>query len=235
MVLNKALAGAGILLLGLAAEQSSATAASLLVNGGFEEPVQGSPNFASFNIPAGSTLITGWNVVQGNVDLTTDVNYGPGNNTLHPGSVQDVDLIGDNRASGGVYGGLSQSFATTVGQGYRLTFDYSHNPGTFSPDYAAQVTVADAIAATTIFSVEISQIDGPAIWQIFSQDFIAISNSTLLTFIATRGAFNAGIYLDEVSVEPVNAVPLPATLPLFAGGLGLMGWLARRRQRKQHA
>ena len=28
----------------------------------------------------------------------------------------------------------------------------------------------------------------------------------------------------------VNPVPLPAALPLFAGGLGLMGWLARRKK-----
>jgi PEP-CTERM motif len=30
---------------------------------------------------------------------------------------------------------------------------------------------------------------------------------------------------------PVSATPLPATLPLFAGGLGFVGYLARRRKR----
>jgi hypothetical protein len=30
----------------------------------------------------------------------------------------------------------------------------------------------------------------------------------------------------------LTATPLPAALPLFAGGLGLMGWLARRRRRQ---
>ncbi len=30
----------------------------------------------------------------------------------------------------------------------------------------------------------------------------------------------------------VEATPLPAALPLFAGGLGVMGLLARRRTRK---
>jgi hypothetical protein len=29
-----------------------------------------------------------------------------------------------------------------------------------------------------------------------------------------------------------SATPLPAALPLFAGGLGMMGWLSRRRKRK---
>ena len=31
-------------------------------------------------------------------------------------------------------------------------------------------------------------------WLTFSQNFIANSDSSLLTFINTRGAFNAGIY-----------------------------------------
>ena len=32
------------------------------------------------------------------------------------------------------------------------------------------------------------------------------------------------------SISDVAAVPLPATLPLFAGGLGLMGWMTSRRR-----
>jgi hypothetical protein len=34
----------------------------------------------------------------------------------------------------------------------------------------------------------------------------------------------------QYSINPVP-VPLPAALPLFAGGLGLLGWMARRRQK----
>ena len=37
-----------------------------------------------------------------------------------------------------------------------------------------------------------------------------------------------------VSVENlvVQPVPLPAALPLFAGGLGVMAWMAKRRKRE---
>ena len=30
--------------------------------------------------------------------------------------------------------------------------------------------------------------------------------------------------------EDASPIPIPAALPLFAGGLGLMGWMARRRR-----
>jgi hypothetical protein len=32
-----------------------------------------------------------------------------------------------------------------------------------------------------------------------------------------------------------SATPLPATLPLFAGGLGFVGYLTRRKKRNAHA
>jgi len=222
------------LIAGLVVAQN-ATAANLLVNGGFETPtVLGQPNVAYFNVPAGSPLITGWTIVQGNVDLTHTCCYGPGINTTNPSSVQAVDLVGDTRNAAFAFGGLSQSFATVVGQEYRLSFAYSHNNGTFSPDYAVQVTVADANApAGIVLSVEKSQAFNQLGWLLFSQTFIANSDSMLLKFINTRGAFNAGIYLDDVSVESVLApVPLPAALPLFATTLAGGGLIAWRRKRK---
>jgi hypothetical protein len=207
----------------------AANAANLIVNGGFEAPVQGPPNYAAFNVPAGSTLITGWTIVQGNVDLTTTVNYGPGLNTLNPASVQDIDLVGDSFGSNGVFGGLSQSFSTVAGQIYQLTFDYSHNNGTFSSNgYAAQVTVANGLA-DAILSAEVSQAYGQSPWTAFSQTFTATSDLTTLTFINTRGGYNAGIYLDDVSVEALAAgVPEPATWGMMLLGFGLLGVAMRR-------
>jgi hypothetical protein len=36
-------------------------------------------------------------------------------------------------------------------------------------------------------------------------------------------------------IEFVAATPLPAALPFFAGGLGVVGWLSRRRKRTDAA
>ena len=214
---------AAILVASLGVAQNAT--ANILVNGGFETPIQGDPNFAAFNVPAGSSLITGWNIVQGNVDLTNTCCYGPLVNTTNLSSLQAVDLVGD-----GAFGGLSQSFATVVNQAYTLTFAYSHNFGAPSSDYAAQVTVAD-------LSFEIAQASNERIWLIFSQNFIANSTSTLLTFINTRGGSSGGIYLDDVSVEavaagPVAAVPEPSTWAMMLLGFAGVGFMAYRRKAK---
>lgn len=210
---------AALLLIGSLGLTESASA-NLLTNGDFEVPVQGPSNFATFNIPAGSTYITGWTVAQGNVDLTTTINYGPGVNTLDPSSVQDVDLVGDAAGNGG----LSQSFTTVAGQKYLLTFDYSHNPGANASNFAASVTAGD-------LSTTVSQTSSVRDWVAFSQSFTATSNSTLLTFLNTQGGSNGGIYLDDVSVTPLTAaVPEPSTWAMMILGFLGLGFLAHRRR-----
>ena len=39
----------------------------------------------------------------------------------------------------------------------------------------------------------------------------------------------------DVLNGPVSATPLPATLPLFAGGLGFVGYLMKRRKSAKQA
>ena len=221
-----------VLIVSLGVAQDAA-ASNLITNGSFENPVEGAAQgFAAFNIPANSSLITGWNVVQGNVDLT--------NICCTPAydGVQAVDLIGDDRATGGVFGGLSQTFATTLNQQYTLTFAYSHNLGGSASVYAAQVTVADANApANTVLSDQVTHLFTQSGYSIFSENFTANSTSTILTFIDTQGAFNAGIYLDDVSVTPftpttTGAVPEPSTWAMMILGFAGVGFMAYRRKSK---
>ena len=67
-----------------------------------------------------------------------------------------------------------------------------------------------------------------------------ITSSTFDLFL-TFQSFDVGNHTDNsvevvnASIAQVSAVPLPATLPLFASGLGALALLARRRKQKQLA
>jgi choice-of-anchor C domain-containing protein len=102
-------------LVGLAAIlPTEAFAAPILINGSFE---LGPPPFGihDIDIQSGSTSITGWMVTGAGVDLLED-----------PWAVSDgvraIDL--DGRSAGGI----QQTFATVIGQLYRVSFDLSGNP-----------------------------------------------------------------------------------------------------------
>jgi hypothetical protein len=47
--------------------------------------------------------------------------------------------------------------------------------------------------------------------------------------------FTVAEYGEELQIATLASTPLPAALPLFASGLGVMGWLGRRRKRKGSA
>jgi hypothetical protein len=60
------------------------------------------------------------------------------------------------------------------------------------------------------------------------QSFIAPTGSTRL-FLGTMDGFG---WFNNAGQFTVSAVPLPAALPLFGTGLGLLGFVAWRRRRK---
>ena len=70
---------------------------------------------------------------------------------------------------------------------------------------------------------------------------LAAGTYVLDTYLGSCGAgqdCSAGTSTDPnyaVGFTPITTTPLPATLPLFAGGLGAMGLLGRRRKRKNAA
>ena len=70
------------------------------------------------------------------------------------------------------------------------------------------------------------------VWTLISDIFQIGADGTPVTlaFSATGTANTLGGFIDNIKITPV---PLPAGLPLFLGGLGLMGWLGWRRKRIQ--
>ena len=121
---------------------------------------------------------------------------------------------------------ISQVLNTTVGQTYVLSFEYSNRTGT-NPS-------TDGL----YYSLNGVQVDAPALpendtsnnlWSTYSTNFTATSNSTTLVFGALGTSDSYGSSLDNIQV---SAVPEPSSYALMFGGLGLMGFVARRRAQR---
>jgi hypothetical protein len=118
---------------------------------------------------------------------------------------------------------ISQTLSTKAGTTYHLSFAF--NPGSGVDG----TTEGD----TKVFwdgSLVIDLLGGAIGYTPHGFDLLASSASTALLFSGFQIPAFSG--LDNVSVNSVGAVPLPAALPLFASGLGVMGWVARRKKRK---
>jgi choice-of-anchor C domain-containing protein len=201
---------------------SPAQAASLLVNGGFESGLLTDPLFTT--VASGQTNITGWTVGGDGASVDYIGSYwqpGEGSRSIDlSGTLNGTDITTPN-------GSLSQQFSTTAGQQYRVSFLLAGNP-----DNGPTVKDVGVVVGldTFIYHFDISGNTKTNMgWTPISFLWIAPSTGSSTITFRSDTATQFGPALDAVSVE---AVPLPAALPLFGGGLGLLGWMARRRRRQ---
>lgn len=200
-----------------AAIPATASAAELIVNGGFEDPIVSDP--CCNTVPPAS--IPGWTVGLGNVNVVNGTfGSSPFANLAFEGN-QYLDLVGQ----GGV-GSISQAFSTVAGQTYTLTFAYSHNLFSGLPAASALFTV-DGLAGTLVHT---GGSTADLNWLTFSGSFVADDASATLNFINLTGGANEGIFLDAVSVTPV---PELATWALLLIGFGAVGGAMRAGKRRQ--
>jgi hypothetical protein len=68
---------------------------------------------------------------------------------------------------------------------------------------------------------------------IFDNTTLAMLGITPGTYVWTWGGTTEAD--QSFTIDVVSSTPLPAALPLFATGLGMMGWIAKRRKRKNEA
>jgi choice-of-anchor C domain-containing protein len=196
-----------LLVAALLTSGSAFAATNLIQNGDFESSDLSSLTEVTnssgtyWTVNAGLHNLSDWTVGGTSIDLIKN-GYGV------------IDGLSVDLAGSPGPGSISQSFDMIAGYTYILTFDMSSNGNN-----QADVTFGELLAET--FTVN-------TIPTTFTRSFVASSdNTTSLTFASVGGKTNSGAVIDNVSVI---AVPEPETYALMLAGLGLVGFLARRRK-----
>jgi len=179
--------GLGIVIGGLAAIALAGTtlAFSGLTNGSFETGtyVDGGAGFEQLN--AGDTSIDGWTVDAGSVDWIGT--YWP----AQDGSMS-IDM------SGADAGAISQTFATTIGNTYTVSFYLSGNPAGPPTVKTLDVSATGGTVGQYTFDVTGNTLANMN-WTAEVYSFLATSTSTTLSFVSTTpGVFGPAI--DNVAV-----------------------------------
>ncbi len=199
--------------------------ADLIVNGSFEEgdysPVV---NGSYVRVSTGETKLTGWTI--GGAGIDWHQNSFEIQSAFDGQKMVNLNLNGGGQGDTGI---LSQSFATTIGEEYILTFHLA-GPSTSFPD--PRQVKADIAGIDQIFSQAASD-NLALIWGEEALAFTAIETSTTLQFSSVGGLGFWGPFLDQVSVVPAS-VPEPSGIVVL--GVGTIGLLSHRWwRRRDHA
>lgn len=139
------------------------------------------------------------------------------------GSNGCVDLDGSTYDAGVM---TSTTFTITAGTSYTISFDLAGNGRSKTSD-----SVTFGITGG-VYSAAISDIAWNQAFTTYTYTFTATTSGLYSFYIGAAGGDNYGPLLDNVLITSadVSTVPLPATMPLLAGGLAAAGALLRRRK-----
>jgi Protein of unknown function (DUF642) len=183
---------------------------NLVVDGGFENPVNAGTTSYTAYTPYGAGPMGGWTVgvvvgdrpgIYGGI---TGSGIFPGANVTEGSQAFDLGLTG--YASGN---SISQALDTVAGVTYQLAFDWGS-------EYAAGVTgivTVGALAETLVDPSRFGTLFDKTSWIVHSShfSFVAQGNDTLKfqEFFGNQSDF-FGLVVDNVSVSPAVAIPEPS-------------------------
>lgn len=198
----------------LALSQVGTAQAAIVADGAF---TQGASAGSFSTIGAGQT-IGAWTVTGNSVDLIG--NYWEAT----PNGGHTIDLDGNGA------GGISQSVTLADGA-YQVSFYLGGNPDGGPATKDLNVSI-DGITVPYSFTNS-GQTHGNMGYQLETFDFTITSpTTTTLSFSSTDAAGNPwGPVVGEVSIS--SAIPEPSSMALLLAGIGLVGTVARRRNRAQ--
>lgn len=193
----------GLAALAFAGTASAAT--NLIVDGSFESVKQANGTWHIYD------TLAGWQVGPKGVEVRDNVA-----GTAYAGK-NFVEL--DTTANSWI----AQTFQTTVGQSYELSFFYSGRPGVSAASNTIDAYI-DGTLAVVADSSGIGQSNN--VWKDYTKTFVATSSFTTLVFAAAGVSDSYGGSLDKVVV---TSVPEPTSTSLLVAGLGMIALIARRR------
>ncbi len=191
--------------------------ANLLVNGSFETP---NPTYAALG--SGSTAINGWTTFLSGVEHFNPSAYLLGVLGSADEGLMAVDLANLTFSSGGI----EQTFATTSGQLYAVSFALGNS--SYAGRGAAGAVVLSIGGAPQQTFTTAAAVGNAIAWNPYSWTFTATGTSTTLAFSNSQNANTHFAFIDDVSV---TAVPEPTTYALMALGLGVVVAASRRRRK----
>ncbi len=231
---------------------------NLVTNGDFSQTTNGNNNQVGYKAGnAKETMLTGWTSYDGNNGgynfVLNDSQVTTNASALWlKSSFTALSNGGNFFASDSNYhpGVLSQTIGgLTAGDKYTLSFNYAlgqqvgfngvnsdnywrvlFGQSATEKDFAAGATLTNTSAKnTTALSIANGGFSG---WQTANMTFTAQSASQVLSFLA-QGSPGAPPFLLLDNVSLTAAVPEPSTWAMMLGGVGLMGFVARRRAAKR--
>ena len=202
MKISHAIAATAVALASLSANAST----EFVTNGSFEANSQAANSWAIYDD------LTGWTGFVNGIELRNNV----AGAAQHGSNFVELDTTGNS--------GMAQSINTS-GK-VLLSFYYSARPGTAAGTNDIKVKFG---SFSEIVLNGVGNAGTSNVWQHFSKVVdLGTAPSTILGFYSTGASDSLGGSIDNISV---TSVPEPETYAMLLAGLGLMGTIARRRNK----